>query len=213
MWSMEVDCSTKYKSEFHKNRTDLLYELFGDNLHWQNNLTSDAEGEEMLTVSRKRVQEFYAKCKEVTMNPKSYPNYAHESALSRMALLDILFGSKCLPDEEKSEIPILSKEPKPAEPKFKVGDKVIDNETGRKGTVIKCYPNCYVVKRDDAEFPISYIEDALISYTESKEETVKMKPVESKVSVYLATKEEDEEFRRLLHENGFRWNDEREDLD
>lgn len=34
------------------------------------------------------------------------------SALSRMALLDILFGSKCLPDEES----------KPAEPKFKVGD-------------------------------------------------------------------------------------------
>lgn len=62
------------------------------------NLTSDAEGEEMLMVSRKRVQEFYAKCKEVTMNPYSYPDYSHESALSRMALLDILFGSKCLPD-------------------------------------------------------------------------------------------------------------------
>lgn len=33
-----------------------------------------------------------------------------------------------------------------------------------------------------------------------------MKPIESKVSVYLATKEEDEEFRLLLHENGFKWN-------
>lgn len=102
--------------------------LFG--LH---NLTSDAEGEgEMLCVSRKRVQEFYAKCKEVTKNPYSYPNYSHESALSRMALLDILYGSKCLPDNvatSESNVDSLdgnveSLKPKPAEPKFKVGDKV-----------------------------------------------------------------------------------------
>lgn len=32
-----------------------------------------------------------------------------------------------------------------------------------------------------------------------------MKPIKSKVSVYLATAEEDEEFRSLLHKNGFKW--------
>lgn len=92
--------------EFTFTREGYYAELFG-----KHNLTSDAEGEEMLTVSRKRVQEFYAKCKEVTKNPYSYPDYSHESALSRMALLDILFGSKCLPDDGDE----LSPEPKPAE--------------------------------------------------------------------------------------------------
>lgn len=33
MWSVEVDCATKYKSELHKHRTDLLYELFGENIY------------------------------------------------------------------------------------------------------------------------------------------------------------------------------------
>ena len=132
-----------------------LLNLFG------HNLTSDAEGEEVLTVSRKKVQEFYAKCKEVTKNPYSYPNYSHESALSRMALLDILFGSKCLPDVE----------PKPAEPKFKVGDKVriscafSSGEiwdsilNGRVATIVGCYRESnnwiYCFKepiRDFAEF-------------------------------------------------------------
>lgn len=42
-------------------------------------------------------------------------------------------------------------------------------------------------------------------YTKPKEESPQMKPIESKVSVYLATKEEDEEFRLLLHKNGFKW--------
>ena len=32
-----------------------------------------------------------------------------------------------------------------------------------------------------------------------------MKPIESKVSVYLATEEENEEFRQFLHNNGFTW--------
>ena len=48
----------------------------------------------------------------------------------------------------------------------------------------------------------------LESYTEPREDVSKMKPIESKVSVYLATKKEDEEFRMLLHENGFMWNNE-----
>lgn len=131
MWSVEVDCATKYKSELHKHRTGLLYELFGEHLHWQNNLTSDAEGEEMLTVSRKKVQRRYHmayKCK-------------HSGLLSHddvqfwkgwQSALDDLFGSKCLPDNIDSSEPnvdsshgsVDSLEPKPAEPKVKVGDYV-----------------------------------------------------------------------------------------
>lgn len=54
MWSVEVDCATKYHSELHKHRVDLLYELFGEHLHWQNNLTSDAEGEEICNTRKTR---------------------------------------------------------------------------------------------------------------------------------------------------------------
>ena len=150
----------EFKEEVRKiyNADDPLmsseaYELL-DDIFGRHNLTSDAEGEdEMLCVSRKKVQEFYAKCKKVTIDPYSYPDYAHESALSRMALLDILFGSKCLPDEgtdctpvevgvaenattsnvdspepnvDSSHGNVESLEPKPAEPKFKynIGQKV-----------------------------------------------------------------------------------------
>lgn len=40
---------------------------------------------------------------------------------------------------------------------------------------------------------------------EPKNEVEKMKPIKSYVKVYLATKEEDEEFRTLLYKNGFMW--------
>lgn len=82
----------------------------------------DAEGEEMLTVSRKKVQRRYHmayKCK-------------HSGLLSHddvqfwkgwQGALDDLFGSKCLPDE-LPEDNFAKSEPNPAEPKFKVGDYV-----------------------------------------------------------------------------------------
>lgn len=82
--------------------------LFG--LH---NLTSDAEGEEMLTVSRKRVQEVYAK-NIAASNSDGHNSYDYGYYDGVINILSTLFGSKCLPDEE----------PKPAEPKFKVGDYV-----------------------------------------------------------------------------------------
>lgn len=100
LWSVEVDCATKYHSELHKHRTDLLYELFGEHLHWQNILTSDAEGEEMLTVSRKEVQEMYSAFEEFKDKDNTCFN------------LETLFGSKCLPDETCN---VASKEPNPAE--------------------------------------------------------------------------------------------------
>lgn len=119
----------------------------------------DTEGEEMLIVPRKKVQELYKKFRKDGSN----------ACLYAAATLDALFGSKCLPDEAKDTpnvdssesnvdtladnvdssdsdslahlepkaksdfTPIPEKtfvsnwdksESKPAEPKFKVGDKV-----------------------------------------------------------------------------------------
>ena len=115
MYRKYIECRNEYDSNRRKGRANVMAKIICMNtIFGTHNLTSDAEGEEMLCVPRKKVQEFYAKCKEATKNPYSYPDYSHESALSRMALLDILFGSKCLPDEE----------PQPAEPKFRAGDRV-----------------------------------------------------------------------------------------
>lgn len=104
------------------------------------NLTSDAEGEEdeMLHVSRKKLQYFYEKLRKVGENHAAFA-------------LQSLFGSKCLPDEEpplkitaaedciamaKEEMGIKD-EPKPAEPKFKVGDKVKDISSPHDGGIYK----------------------------------------------------------------------------
>ena len=105
-----------YTHENNEIKTYLIH-LFG--LH---NLTSDAEGEEWLTVSRTRVQRRYHmayKCK-------------HSGLLSHddvqfwkgwQGALDDLFGSKCLPDEAGNEDNFATKEPKPSEPKYHEGDK------------------------------------------------------------------------------------------
>lgn len=102
-----------------RGATEILELLFG-----KHNLTSDAEGEdEILTVSRKKLQYFYEKLMAVG---KSQAAFALQS----------LFGSKCLPDETKDgtkddtkepnvdslDSNVDSFEPKPAEPKFKVGE-------------------------------------------------------------------------------------------
>lgn len=100
--------------------------LFG--LH---NLTSDAEGEEILTVSRKNVQKMYSyNEEELTKDP------TNKGALLLKLRLDALFGYKCLPDEgtdctpvevgvaenattsnvDSPEDNVGSLEPKPAEP-------------------------------------------------------------------------------------------------
>ena len=113
-------------SEIYANKLTTLEYLFG--LH---NLTSDAEGEEMLTVSRTRVQRRYHMAYECK----------HSGLLSHddvqfwkgwQGALDDLFGSKCLPDNVATSAPnvdssvgsVESLKPKPAGPKFKVGDKV-----------------------------------------------------------------------------------------
>ena len=77
-----------------------------ENVFGHQNLTSDAEGEEMLICEKSKVQRAYNTSREIVKaeNPDSLMYSMHTQI---MCVLESIFGSKCLPDEE----------PKPAEPK------------------------------------------------------------------------------------------------
>ena len=66
-----------------------LEDLFG-----RHNLTSDAEGEEMLCVKASTVREMYALNEDIL-----YSDSTHKGAILLKKKLTDLFGSKCLPDE------------------------------------------------------------------------------------------------------------------
>lgn len=168
---------------------DMLESIFGDH-----NLTSDAEGEEeMLTVPKEKVQFMFDELESTCI----YDEFDRGYKTGKGFILHSLFGSKCLPDEK----------PKPVKPKFHVGHKVKlkGKGYGFEITAVEKWDDCDEYMYKLAGWKHSYRESDLEPYTEPKE-VAKMKPIESKVSVYLATKEEDEEFRQLLHENGFKWN-------
>lgn len=198
--------------------------------------------EEMLCVSRKRVQEIYTQNQNeiIRENVSSSDKDCYETVNE---VFKTLFGSKCLPDEltednfankepKPKSVSEISEEisdrvaktiksefdkiePKPAEPKFRVGDKVAVTAKS-----VSLYPRpgiiagqteipgqwVVLVEMASGTFPYNLGESELEPYTDLGKEVVKMRLTTSKVSVYLATKEEDEEFRLLLHENGFRWN-------
>lgn len=139
------------------------------------NLTSDAEGEEMLTVSRKKVQEWH---KGITDEIESLTRNGHyyQAAMLRNVTiaLENLFGSKCLPDEPASN------EPKPAEPKFKRGDKVTVRANAvslypRPGIIIgqTDKPGQWIVRVEmaDGDIPYKLSESDLEPYTEPTEES------------------------------------------
>ena len=83
----------------YNHKTDLLKYLFG-----HHNLTSDAERDEMLICEKSKVQRAYNTSREIVKaeNPDSLMYSMHTQI---MCVLESIFGSKCLPDEE----------PKPAE--------------------------------------------------------------------------------------------------
>lgn len=97
-------------------KTDLLKYFFG-----YHNLTSDAEGEEMLMCEKSKIQKVYNTSREIVKaeNPDSLMYSMHTQI---MYVLENIFGPKCLPDAHEDNF--TSIEPKPAEPKFKIGDKV-----------------------------------------------------------------------------------------
>lgn len=154
-------------SEIYANKLSTLEGIFG--IH---NLTSDAEGEEILMAPRKKVQEMYAHYDAISTDPdrpKDYIESCYEFADGIIIALDELFGSKCLPDEA----------PKPAEPKFKVGDKasyVCSPTLKHKCTVTKVMQNEhsgkweYNVMFEWGKPGIYLPESDLEPYTEPKEE-------------------------------------------
>lgn len=240
-----------YKSEYVSDRgyqptrtMECLTSLFG-----HHNLTSDTEGEEMLTVEKGKVQFMFDGLDSTRVNDE----YDRGYKAGKEFILHGLFGPKCLPDEEKPTESGRFEEPKPAEPKFIVGDtasyvcspmlkhkctvtKVMQNEHSGKYEYNVMFewgkPGLYIPESDlepysepegklgmDARGWFRINTDAIGNkikvripsgvtepYTEPEGEVAKMKPIKSKISVYLATKEEDEEFRTLLHKNGFMWN-------
>jgi hypothetical protein len=75
----------------------------------------NAEGEdEMLCVSRKEIQQLVAANDVVILEAAGIDNIETIQAKTVNTILNRLFGSKCLPDEE----------PKPAEPKYHIGQYV-----------------------------------------------------------------------------------------
>lgn len=104
----------------YNHKTDLMKYLFG-----RHNLTSDAEGEEILMCEKSKVQRAYNTSREIVKaeNPDSLMYSMHTQI---MYVLESIFGSKCLPDEDVHEDNLASIEPKLAEPKEEA-DKQFDN--------------------------------------------------------------------------------------
>lgn len=112
-----------------KDEYDLGFMHAHEGMFGIHNLTSDVEGEEMLMVSRKRVQEIYTQNQNeiIRENVSSSDKDCYETVNE---VLKTLYGSKCLPDEVGNEDNFTTKESKPAEPKYGLGDKVMLNGCG-----------------------------------------------------------------------------------
>lgn len=89
----------------YNHKTDLLKYLFG-----HHNLTSDAEGEEVLTCEKSKAMQLYSHLLDLVENERMSEHYSGWCDLEReyIALFGEnvfadYFGSKCLPDETKQE--------------------------------------------------------------------------------------------------------------
>lgn len=96
----------------------------------QYNLTSKAEGEELLTCEKSKAMKLYSHLLDLVENERISEHYSEWCDLEReyIALFGEnvfadYFGSKCLPDANEDNF--VSIEPQPAEPKFNLGDKAI----------------------------------------------------------------------------------------
>ena len=95
-------------NRYAKVEADLLEEFFG--IH---NLTSDAEGEEMLTISAKQVEQWLDEA-EAEIHKSTNGMYSSGYWNGKKEVYKKLLGPKCLPDEE----------PQPTEPKYHIGQRV-----------------------------------------------------------------------------------------
>lgn len=148
----QVDWDALYKGYYHGMKDALGKQ------------EKDAEGEEMLTVSRKDAQKIYKESRHIVSN-EVYGSKIYSMHLQIMCVLENLFGPKCLPDE--SESPILSKVENigkdcKAEPKFKVGDEVVFEESVH--IVVGVLPNLRLYYLSGCEDAVA--ESDLEPYTE-----------------------------------------------
>ena len=134
-------------------RRALLEKLFGEY-----NLTSDAEGEETLICEKSKVQRAYNTSREIVKAEKP-DSLMYSMHTQIMCVLENIFGSKCLPDAHEDNF--TSIEPKPAEPKFKIGDELVWDKrilvkidevfADGKYLVFSRIGNRYIVKESDLE--------------------------------------------------------------
>ena len=163
-----------------KDEYDLGFLHAHEGMFGIHNLTSDAEGEEMLMVSRKKVQELYAKFQHSFDNVVSDNLIGHYTA--KMGVLKALFGSKCLPENVATSEPnvdSLHANVDSLEPRFKAGDvAVIASEFkhplleqgGAIVTILSYHPNgdfysCAIAPNVGIDVDAKYLEP----YTEPKE--------------------------------------------
>lgn len=132
----------------------------------QYNLTSDAEGEELLTCEKSKAMQLYSHLLDLVENERISEHYSEWCDLEReyIALFGenvfaALFGSKCLPDAR--EVNFVTKKSQPAEPKFKIGDELVWDKrilvkidevfADGKYLVFSRNGNRYMVKESDLE--------------------------------------------------------------
>lgn len=129
-------------------------------------LTSDAEGEEILTCEKSKAMQLYSHLLDLVENERISEHYSEWCDLEReyIALFGEnvsadYFGSKCLPDAR--EVNFATKKPQPAEPKFKIGDELVWDKSilvkidevfaDGKYLVFSRNGNRYMVKESDLE--------------------------------------------------------------
>ena len=165
----------------------------------QYNLTSDAEGEEILTCEKSKAMQLYSHLLDLVENERMSEHYSKWCDLEReyIALFGEnvfadYFGSKCLPDANEDNF--VSIEPKPAEPKFKIGDelamdkrivvKVDEVFADGKYLVYSRIGNIYIVKESD-----------LKPYTEQREDLIPPNSGE------LESQEADKQFNTIIKDS------------
>lgn len=127
---------------------DRAYALGKQEIKQEIKQEKDAEGEVMLTVSRKRVQEVYAK-NIAASNSDGHNSYDYGYYDGVISILFTLFGSKCLPDDVDSlDSNVDSLEPKPAEPKLRRGSFAYHDNVKVRITKIKANGDVIAYTKD-----------------------------------------------------------------
>lgn len=152
---------------------ELLDYIFGEH-----NLTSDAEGEEMLMVSRKQIDVLQGEIFKAIMDAHDADDWqdaAHYILDVMPRSFATLFGPKCPPDGDSSNVDEIGKdcnvdssEPKSAESKYIVGDKVMYKGVIR---VIDSTDTTHRYHLSNGNYYAEWVNESdLEPYTEPKEE-------------------------------------------